>query len=328
MISSLSTISLLLSLCSAVISVDAFFQKLLLPGDVSGPRSIAFDSTGKGFYTGVYGGKILKYTPETGFVDFVYMTTLSKSSLCHGIVGPLLLGFCGRPAGIALNEKTGDLYVADAALGLHVVSPAGGLAVKIADSVDGKPIKNLDGLDVDPTTGVVYFTSLTSNSYPVNRDWPLEDVTGTLYKYDPSTKVVTIVMEGLFRSTGCAVNSNGSFVLVSQLAGHDIKRYWIKGPKAGSSEDFNILINSPESIRRIGSTENFWVVSAMSYSYGVNQSAVVLDSNGRESRDLQGVSIWEENGDNLVSEVNESNGSLYIGTFTGNYVGIYKLWKP
>ena len=153
-------------------------------------------------------------------------------------------------------------------------------------------------------------------------------MTGTLYKYDPSTKVVTIVMEGLFRSTGCAVSSNGSFVLVSQLAGHDIKRYWIKGPKAGSSEDFNILINSPESIRRIGSTEKFWVVSAMSYSYGVNQSAVVLDSNGRESRDLQGVSIWEENGDNLVSEVNESNGSLYIGTFTGNYVGIYKLCKP
>ena len=74
MMSSLSTTSLLplllLSLLWAVLSVDASFQTLPLPILMSGPQCFAFNSTGKGFYTGVSGGTILKYTPEKGFVIF------------------------------------------------------------------------------------------------------------------------------------------------------------------------------------------------------------------------------------------------------------------
>ena len=68
---------LLLSLLSAVVSDDASFQKLPVPGKRSGPESFAFDSTGKDFYTGVSGGKILKYTPDKGFVDFAQITKTS-----------------------------------------------------------------------------------------------------------------------------------------------------------------------------------------------------------------------------------------------------------
>ena len=87
----------------------------------------------------------------------------------------------------------------------------------------------------------------------------LNDATGKLYKYDPSTKVVTVLMEGLGGAAGCTVSSDGSFVLVSQFTKYNIIRYWIKGPKAGSSENFS---NSPSrlhpsSIKRIGSTGNF-----------------------------------------------------------------------
>ena len=76
---SLSTISLLLllSLVCAVISVDASFQSLPLPILMSGPQSFAFNSTEKGFYTGVSGGTILKYTPEKGFVTFARITESS-----------------------------------------------------------------------------------------------------------------------------------------------------------------------------------------------------------------------------------------------------------
>lgn len=68
---------LLLSLSSAVFSDDASFQKLPVPGQRSGPESFAFDSTGKGFYTGVSGGKILKYLPDKGYVDFAQITESS-----------------------------------------------------------------------------------------------------------------------------------------------------------------------------------------------------------------------------------------------------------
>ena len=92
----------------------------------------------------------------------LFLLQFRNSLLCYALQEPISSKMCGRPAGIAFNEITGDLYVADALLGLHVVSPAGGLAVKIADGVDGKAFESLNGLDVDPTTGIVYFTSLSS----------------------------------------------------------------------------------------------------------------------------------------------------------------------
>ncbi|KAF8104735.1 hypothetical protein N665_0169s0018 [Sinapis alba] len=325
MMSSLSTISpllLLLSLLWAVISVDASFQRLPLPIPMSGPQTFAFTSTGKGFYTGVSGGTILKYTPDKGFVSFAHITESSDSLLCYGLQEPISSEKCGRPAGIALNEKTGDLYVADALLGLHVVSPAGGLAVKIADSVDGKPFKSLNGLDVDPTTGIVYFTSLSSrfSAYQMHLLLYLKDATGKLYKYDPSTKAVTVLMEGLGGSAGCTVSSDGSFVLVSQFTKDNIKKYWIKGPKAGSSEDFS---NSPSrlrpsSIRRIGSTGNFWIAAVQRLT---NQTAVVkVNSNGEVIQRIYVPLLL-----NFLSDVNEFDSSLYFGTLTARNVGIFKL---
>ncbi|CAH8390386.1 unnamed protein product [Eruca vesicaria subsp. sativa] len=320
MMSSLSTISLLLlSLLWAVISVDASFQPLPLPILMSGPHSFAFNSTENGFYTGVSGGTILKYTPEEGFVVFAHITESSSSLLCYGLQEPISSRRCGRPAGIALNEVTGDLYVADALLGLHVVSPAGGLAVKIADGVDGNPFESLNGLDVDPTTGIVYFTSLSSRftAYQMHLVMFLDDETGKLYKYDPSTKVVTVLMEGLGGAAGVTVSSDGSFVLVSQFTKYNIIRYWIKGPKAGSSEDFS---NSPShlhpsSIRRIGSTGNFWISAVQRVT---NQTAVAkVDSNGEVLQRIYMPLYYD-----FLTEVNEFHGSLYFGSLTERYVGL------
>ena len=148
----------------------------------------------------------------------------------------------------------------------------------------------------------------------------LKDATGKLYKYDPSTKTVTVLMEGLGGSAGCTVSSDGSFVLVSQITKNNIKRYWIKGPKAGSSEDFS---NSPSrlhpsSIRRIGSTGNFWIAAVQRVT---NQTAVAkVDSNGEVIQRIHVPLLY-----NFLSEVNEFDGSLYFGSLTERYVGILKL---
>ncbi|CAN8239715.1 unnamed protein product [Cochlearia groenlandica] len=316
---------LVLSLSSAVFSDDASFQKLPVPGKRSGTESFAFASTGKGFYTGVSGGKILKYTPENGFVDFAQITTTSNSSWCNGVIGTALAGKCGKPAGIAFNPKTGDLYVADAPLGLHVISPAGGLATKLADSVDGKPFKFLDGLDVDPTTGDVYFTSFSSKFSPLEVFIAvgLKDASGKLYKYDPATKTVTVLMEGLSGAAGCAVSSDGSFVLVSEFIKSNIKRYWIKGTKAGTIEDFTSLVSNPDNIRRICSTGNYWVASVVNkVVMPTNPSAVKIDGDGKV---VQTIFLKNEFGNSLVSEANEFDGHLYIGTLTGSFAAVIKL---
>ncbi|KAF2605812.1 hypothetical protein F2Q68_00045561 [Brassica cretica] len=155
-------LSVLRKLEALDLSDNEFYGSLESQGKTNHILSYSIKTGEKGFYTGVSGGAILKYTPEKGFVRFAQITESSNSLLCYALQEPISSKMCGRPAGIAFNEITGDLYVADALLGLHVVSPAGGLAVKIADGVDGKAFESLNGLDVDPTTGIVYFTSLSS----------------------------------------------------------------------------------------------------------------------------------------------------------------------
>ncbi|KAG2308023.1 hypothetical protein Bca52824_027771 [Brassica carinata] len=41
------------------------------------------------------------------------------------------------------------------------------------------------------------------------------------------------------------VSSDDSFVLVTEYQKSNIKKYWIKGPKAGSSEDFTNSVSEP-----------------------------------------------------------------------------------
>ena len=65
---------------------------------------------------------------------------------------------CGRPLGLSFNEKSGDLYIADAYMGLLLVGSSGGLATSLAKEAQGIPFKFTNGVVVDQTSGIVYFT--------------------------------------------------------------------------------------------------------------------------------------------------------------------------
>jgi sugar lactone lactonase YvrE len=71
---------------------------------------------------------------------------------------------CGRPLGLQFHHASGDLYVADAYLGLLRVPARGGLAELVATEAAGVPFNFLNGLDVDQRTGDVYFTD-SSTTY-------------------------------------------------------------------------------------------------------------------------------------------------------------------
>ena len=65
---------------------------------------------------------------------------------------------CGRPLGLQFHPKTGDLYIADAYLGLMKVGPGGGEGEVLATEAGGVPFNFVNGVDVDHATGDVYFT--------------------------------------------------------------------------------------------------------------------------------------------------------------------------
>ena len=68
---------------------------------------------------------------------------------------------CGRPLGLRFNRRTGDLYIADAYLGLMRVGPEGGQATMLVNEVEGVPLRFTNDLDV-ASDGSVYFTDSSS----------------------------------------------------------------------------------------------------------------------------------------------------------------------
>lgn len=71
---------------------------------------------------------------------------------------------CGRPLGLQFHRASGDMYIADAYLGLMRVGRRGGLAEVVATGAGGVPFNFLNGVDVDQETGDVYFTD-SSTTY-------------------------------------------------------------------------------------------------------------------------------------------------------------------
>jgi len=71
---------------------------------------------------------------------------------------PELEHVCGRPLGLKFDKKTGDLYIADAYLGLKVVGPVGGLATQVATEAEGQPFHFTNDMDISEDEDVIYFT--------------------------------------------------------------------------------------------------------------------------------------------------------------------------
>ena len=65
---------------------------------------------------------------------------------------------CGRPLGLIFHKTSGDLYIADAYMGLLRVGAEGGLATPVVSQVQGVPLVFANGVEIDQDSGVVYFT--------------------------------------------------------------------------------------------------------------------------------------------------------------------------
>jgi sugar lactone lactonase YvrE len=61
---------------------------------------------------------------------------------------------------------------------------------------------------------------------------------GRLVAHDPETGLTEVVLEGLQFANGVTVSPDGSFVLVAETGAYRIRRLWLAGPAAGTSDVF------------------------------------------------------------------------------------------
>ncbi|KAK2975293.1 hypothetical protein RJ640_026801 [Escallonia rubra] len=323
---------------------------------VQGPESIAFDPQGRGPYSGIADGRVVVWNGEA-WVDFAY-TSSNRSNLCDPKPSPLSYlkneHICGRPLGLRFDRKTGDLYIADAYMGLMKVGPEGGLATSLATEAQGVPLRFTNDLDIDDE-GNVYFTD-SSTKYQRRNFMQLvfsgED-SGRVLKYDPSTKETTVLIRNLQFPNGVSLSKDGSFFVFCEGAIGRLRKYWLKGEKAGTSEVMAVLPGFPDNVRTNEKNE-FWVAihcRRSFYTYlcasypkirkfilklpipakiqfllhiGGRPHAVVVKYSS-EGKLLQILEDRQGKVVKAVSEVEEKDGKLWIGSVLMPFVAVYNL---
>ncbi|CAL5088579.1 unnamed protein product [Urochloa decumbens] len=305
-------------------SMDPGLVVMTLPEPVSGPESLAFDGRGGGPYSGVSDGRILRW--DGGLRLQLQAQVRVSVAICapeKKLVVPESV--CGRPLGLQFHRKSGDLYVADAYLGLLRVPARGGLAEVVAAEAGGEPFSFLNGLDVDQKTGDVYFTD-SSSTYQ-RSDYllvvALGDETGRLLRYDPRTRRVEVLRSGLSYPNGVAVGgAGGDHVVVAHTALCELRRYWVNGPRAGKSETFAELPGYPDNVHADG-RGGYWVALSKGVAVGGGGAgeataptvAVRVSPEGNVTEALDGFSFVS------VSEVAERGGALWVGSVDTPYAG-------
>ncbi|CAI9099727.1 OLC1v1036590C1 [Oldenlandia corymbosa var. corymbosa] len=144
------------------------------------------------------------------------------------------------------------------------------------------------------------------------------DNTGRLMEFNPKTKAVIVIADGLMFPNGVAVGGNGDFVLITETTNGRVLRYWLRSRKlaAGKIDVFTELPGNPDNIRGNKNGE-FWV--AMNAKSGGNSKysglgmAAKLDQNGKIVEVLLDKSgaVWR-----YASEVDEERKGefLWIGS--------------
>ncbi|KAK8604277.1 hypothetical protein V6N13_099224 [Hibiscus sabdariffa] len=236
-----------------------------------------------------------------------------------------------RPLGLKFNRKTCDLYITDAYFGLLVVGPNGGNAQQLATSAEGVSFKLTNALDIDTDTDMemVHFTdsSTTFQRRHIFLSILTFDKSGRLLKYDPRTKNVTVMYKGLAFPNGVALNKDNSFLLVVEPMRMRILKFKLEDEAKGYvPEQFVQLSRSSDNIKRNEKGE-FWIglnsgresIHTDLVGFNMDPVGVKYDEEGKVLKELDGNGALTFSS---VSEIEEFNGELYIGSVVKPYVGI------
>lgn len=209
-------------------------------GDLHAPEDLAVDDQGR-VYGGVHEGKILRWNAPAATPE-VFADTQ------------------GRPLGLHFAPD-GRLIVADAIQGLLAVS-AEGRVRKLTQQCGSTALRFVDDLEITDD-GVVYFSDATDRFG--FHEWKLDILEngphGRVCRHDLQTGKTAEVVSGLHFANGVALGPDDAYLLVTETARYRVKRHWLKGPSAGTTEVFvDNLPGFPDGVSSDG--DRFWVALA------------------------------------------------------------------
>lgn len=171
----------------------------------------------------------------------------------------------GRPLGIEF-DAAGNLYVANAYLGIQKITPDGNVRV-LVDSFEGEAIEYADDLAVT-TDGKIYFSDASSKFGALKEGGTYEasifDMIehgghGRIFEFDIASGSISVIADGLNFANGVAVSSDQQYLLYNETGHYRVWRHWIDGPRKGQRE---VIIDNlpgfPDNINN-GLQGRFWI---------------------------------------------------------------------
>ena len=296
--------------------------------EANGPEDVDVDNEGR-IYGGFLDGRIIRFSPNGENLG-VFANTK------------------GRPLGLDFDNE-GNLIIADAIKGLLSVDKNGAIKI-LATEIEGTPLKFTDDVDVGPDN-MIYFSD-ASEKFGVQEyrsDLWEHRPHGKIIRYDPSSKKLTLLLDGLYFANGVAVSPDGQFLLFNETYDYSVSKYWLQGPKTGTRE--KIFTNTPGFPDGISTGSNgiFWIgmytlrnadADALSPKPFLRkivfrlplfmQPAPVrhgfvlgIDENGSVIHNLQDP---DPESYSPITSVEEENGVLYLGSL--NYPGLARIMRP
>lgn len=171
----------------------------------------------------------------------------------------------GRPLGIDF-DSAGNLWVANAYLGLQKVTPAAQVSLELTET-DGKPLLYADDLVV-AADGKIYLSDASTRFSPKQAGGTLEasllDIiehsdNGRIIEFDPQTGQSTTLMSGLTFANGVSADELGRFLIVAETGEYRIHKISLQQSNKGQSEVIlDNLPGFPDNVH-IGHNGRFWI---------------------------------------------------------------------
>jgi sugar lactone lactonase YvrE len=206
--------------------------------DAPGPEDVVMDAAGR-LLTGVDDGRILRVDPRTGAAETVADTG-------------------GRPLGLEVAPD-GALLICDSRRGLLRADLDTGTVDVLVAEIDGVPLNFASNVVADDD-GTIYFSASTRR---FDLEHYLGDVlehssTGRLFRRTPAGEVETL-LDGLDFANGVVLAPDRSCVIVAETAGYCLTRYWLTGPRAGSTDPLIENLPGMPDNTALGSDGLIWV---------------------------------------------------------------------
>lgn len=307
-------------------------------GEVEGPEDVILDAEDN-LYCSVRQGDIIRFLAPDYRTREVY---------AH--VG-------GRPLGMAF-DKDGGLVVCIAGMGLYRVDPSRNIRKLTAETnrsrfsiIDDSRMRLADDLDI-AADGKIYFSEATIR-YGFE-EWVVDSLegrgNGRIIRYDPATGTTRTVLRHLLFANGMCMAHDNKSLLFAETWGCRVCRYWLEGPKRGTTETvIPDLPGYPDNINR-GSHGAYWVALAGTRTPTYDLAMTMPAFRRRMARRVAGdewmfpnvntgcvvrfdeagrviESLWDLKGSNhpAITSMREHRGYLYLGGVTNNRIGRIKI---